>query len=500
MSETETAPGAITSATAEVEMPRAFPELNTVIDGRFEVSQRRTGDLFDPNSGQPLAENRSSSLEQLERAIASAHAAHESAEWRGMGIAGRAPLLRAFAARLDELGEQIAVLDAVNSGVPISVTRLFAGSAGDTVRDVAERALALGDSRALAADGRDVRLRRVPWGATALIMPWNAPSAMAVKKLGYALAAGASVVMKPSPASPWSTVLVARAAVESGIPRGVVNLVLGGGDIGAALVSDPRIRAISMTGSTPTGRAIAASAGANLTRLRLELGSNNPAIVRADANVEEAARVIVAGAMKLSGQWCEAPRRVIVARPLLAGLVEALRGELSALRIGSSLDEGTELGPVAFRDRLIELEGQRAALEAQGALIHREGEVPAEGWFFQPTIAVAEEIDLELELFGPLLTVQPSDSDEQALALANAGHVGLAGYVFGEDEQAALQLGAGLLAGEVKINGSSVLDMAAESKQSFFGLSGLGGHGDADVLDFFSGTQIVGTDRPGMPL
>lgn len=113
---------------------------------------------------------------------------------------------------------------------------------------------------------------------------------------------------------------------------------------------------------------------------------------------------------------------------------------------------------------------------------------------------MAEEIDVELEIFGPLLTVQPSDGDAHALALANAGHVGLAGYVFGGDEQAALQMGAGLVAGEVKVNGSSVLDMAAGSAQSFFGLSGLGGHGDADVLDFFSGTQIVGTDRPGMPL
>ncbi|WP_083362271.1 aldehyde dehydrogenase family protein [Microterricola viridarii] len=482
------------------EMPRAFPELSTLIQGRFEPSAHSAGQLFDPNSGQPLAENRGSSLEQLDRAIGAAHAAHESGEWRGLGIAGRAPLLRALAARLDELGEQIAVLDAVNSGVPIAVTRLFAGSAGDTVRDVVERALALGDSRALAADGRDVRLHRVPWGATALIMPWNAPSAMAVKKLGYALAAGATVVMKPSPASPWSTVLIAQAAVAAGIPSGVVNLVLGGGEIGSALVADPRIRAISMTGSTPTGRAIAASAGVNLTRLRLELGSNNPAIVRADANVAEAARVIAAGAMKLSGQWCEAPRRVIADRALLPELVEALRAELAAQRIGSSLDDGTQLGPVAFRDRLIQLEGQRDALQAQGAVIHREGAVPDEGWFFQPSIAVAEEIDVELEIFGPLLTVQPSDGDAHALALANAGHVGLAGYVFGGDEQAALQMGAGLVAGEVKVNGSSVLDMAAGSAQSFFGLSGLGGHGDADVLDFFSGTQIVGTDRPGMPL
>lgn len=485
---------------AVVELPD-LPASQTWIDGCPEPSAvADAGALHDPNTGARLTTARASSLDQLDRAIGSAHAAHEAGAWRELGAEGRAPVLARFADELDALAEDIARLDAVNSGVPISVTRLFGGSNGDTVRDVATRARTLGDSRRLDAAHGEVRLHREPWGATALIMPWNAPSAMAVKKVAYALAAGATTVLKPSPASPWSTELVVEAAHRAGVPAGVVNLVYGGGDVGAALVADPRIRAISMTGSTPTGRAIAAAAAPNFTRLRLELGSNNPAIVRADADVAATATALVSGAMKLSGQWCEAPRRVIVHDALIDDLVDALVAELGGLRVGSSLDHETTLGPVAFAARRAELEHQLAALQATGAHAIRVGDEQPEGWFFTPTVAVAEQVDLDVEIFGPLLTVQPAADDAEALRLANAGHVGLAGYVFGRDEDAARVLGRGIRAGEIKVNGTSVLDMAPGSAQSFFGASGIGGHGDADVLDFFSGVRIVGVDRPGLPL
>lgn len=485
---------------AIVELPD-LPASSTWIGGRPEPSRAAdAGDLHDPNSGEYLADSPTSSHEQVERAVAAAHAAHASSGWSELGAEGRAPYLERFAEELDAMAEQVARLDAVNSGVPITVTRLFGASNGGTVRDAAARARALGDSRRLDADHGDVRVHRVPWGPTALIMPWNAPSAMAVKKSAYALAAGATTVLKPSPASPWSAELVVEAAHRAGIPDGVVNLVYGGARVGAALVSDARVRAISMTGSTPTGRAIAAAAAPNFTRLRLELGSNNPAIVRADADLERTAAAIVSGAMKLSGQWCEAPRRVIVAGTVIDELVDALVVELDGLRIGSSLDEATTLGPVAFEARRCELDAQLAALVAAGARLIRRGRTPSPGWFFPPTVAVADTIDLDLEIFGPLLTVQPATDDEDALRAANAGHVGLAGYVFSRDEDAARALGRRIHAGEIKVNGTSVLDMAPESSQSFFGLSGIGGHGDADVLDFFSGDRVVGVDRPGLPL
>ncbi|MDR5700427.1 aldehyde dehydrogenase family protein [Agromyces aerolatus] len=479
-----------------------YPALSTWVDGEEQTSPIADGGrLVDPNTGEALADSRSSSPDQLDRAIAAADTAHRDARWRGLGPERRAELLVALADWIDARAEEIAVLDALNSGVPISVTRLFAGSNGDTLRGAAARAVAVGDSEVLPAEHGEVRLHRVPWGATALILPWNAPSAMAVKKLAFALAAGATTVMKPSSFSPWSAQLVVRGAHEVGIPAGVVNLVQGGGGLGRGLVADPRIAAIAMTGSTPTGRAIAAEAAPRFARLRLELGSNNPAIVRQDADLELAARSLTDGVLKLSGQWCEAPRRVLAPRALVADLVERLHAEFATRRMGSSVDPGTEVGPVAFEARRAELDGQLDRLSQQGARIVRAGTAPdLGGWFFDPAIAVVDGPGLDDEVFGPLLIVGGYDDETEALRLANTGQVGLAGYVYGADVPAAAALGTRLIAGEVKVNGSSVLDMAPASAQSFFGDSGLGGHGDADVLDFFVGKQVVGTDPAGLPL
>jgi len=284
-----------------------LPEIRTWIANQPESSAQIDGhSLHDPNTGAVLTEARSSSHDQVERAIATAHAAHQSGDWWRLGIAGRTPYLLALATELDALGEQIAGLDALNSGVPISITRLFAGSNGDTVRTAIARASAVGDSELLAADHGEVRIHRVPWGVAALILPWNAPAPMAVKKLAFAIATGASVVLKPSPESPFSAQLVMEAVQRAGIPAGVVNLVTGGSAVGGHLVADERIRAIAMTGSTGTGRIIAAAAAPRFARLHLELGSNNAAIIRADADVASAAKAVVDGALKLSGQSKEA--------------------------------------------------------------------------------------------------------------------------------------------------------------------------------------------------
>ncbi len=479
----------------------SYPELETWIDGAAEASEVELRDeLFDPNTSLPLQQCRASSSAQTDRAIDAAARAHEVGEWRLLSAEDRAAALEGFAVQLEGLGEHVARLDALNSGVPISVTRLFAGSMAETVRSAAAIAVAAGDSRALPAQGRPVRLRKQPWGPAALILPWNAPAAMAVKKLAYCLAAGATAVLKPSSASPWSAQLIVAAAHKAGLPRGVVNMVMGGGATGQQLVGDPRIRAISMTGGTPTGKSIAATAGAHLARLQLELGSNNAAIVRADADIRMAAASLASGAMKLSGQWCEAPRRVLVDRAIFSRVVEALSEALAGMRLGSSLDESTEVGPVAFQARREELHTERARLVAAGARAIESGPVPEAGWFVSPTVIVGEDVHLQQELFGPMITVQPTESDDHAVSLANQGQHGLAGYVYSEDLDEALSVGARLVAGEVKVNGSSVLDLAENSQQSFFAESGIGGHGDAGLLEFFRGTQVIGVDAEGLPI
>ena len=478
----------------------ALPSLDTWIGGRAEPSEvEETAYLHDPNTGEELRPQRSSSAGQVERALDLADRTHRSGDWARLSVEGRATYLLSFAEALDRRSDAIAELDAISSGVPLRYTRLFAGSLGDTVRGAITLALEAGDDRPLAAEQGPVRLRRVPWGPTALIVPWNAPAALAVKKAAFSLVAGATVILKPSPVSPTSAQLVAEAVAEAALPAGVFGLVLGGGLVGEQICADSRIRAIAMTGSTATGRRIAATAAPRFARLRLELGSNNPVVVRRDADVEHTASSLLDGMTKLNGQWCEAPRNVFAHQDVYEPLVEALRERVLGQELGSSLDESTTHGPMAFRDHRDGLVAQRDRWLSDGHEI-AHGEEPTPGWFFAPTLVTGDGITVEDEVFGPMLTVEPVDSDERALARAEATAGGLAAYVFTEDVEAGLGIGARLTAGEVKVNGTSLLDMSPESAQSFFASSGLGGHGDRDVLEFYTGQQVVGLDLVDAPL
>jgi betaine-aldehyde dehydrogenase len=479
-----------------------FPALQTWIGGIAEDSEiAETRYLHDPNTGEALQRLQSSSLDQIDRAIRSAADLHERGSWRNLDITERAEFLRAFADRLELEIETIAYLDAVNSGVPIAVTRPTAASLAASIERAVVLALDRGDSQKLVADQGCVVLKYVPWGPTAIILPWNAPSAVAVKKMAYALIAGAPVIVKPSSSSPWSVQVIAAAAKKSKLPDGTFSVVMGGAVAGQKLASDPRIRALSLTGSTETGRSVAIAAAPNFTRLQLELGSNNPVIVRHDADINQTASLLHSGMTKLNGQWCEAPRMVYADRAVYPDLLVALEKRLDGQAIGSSLEEETTLGPLAFHDRLVETESLRSALlNTEGVYQLRSPATPAEGWFFPPTVVYGERVALEKEIFAPMIAVRPTDSDEEAIALANAGQVGLAAYVFSTDLIRAAEVGSLLIAGEVKINGTSLLDMASDSAQSFFGGAGIGGHGDADLLAFFSGKQIVGVDLIDAPI
>jgi acyl-CoA reductase-like NAD-dependent aldehyde dehydrogenase len=306
--------------------------------------------------------------------------------------------------------------------------------------------------------------------------------------------------VKPSPIAPHSAELIAEAAAEAGFPAGTWSLIRGGGEIGDSLVCDDRVRAISMTGSTGVGRDIALRTIGRFTRLQLELGSNNPAIVRADAEIKNTATALISGAWKLSGQWCEAPRLVFAHRDVYEDLLFALKEESSKWRVGSSLDDLTHIGPVATRQRQKSLVDQRNQLVSLGAQVFHEHEAPLEGSFFPATIMRANGARPDGEIFGPLLLVEQVGSDHEALVAASTGNVGLAAYVFSEDIEVANRLAEHLPAGEIKINGTSVLDLAPNSEQSFFGNSGLGGHGDNRLLEFFTGTRVIGEDRPHLPL
>ncbi|MCB1000931.1 MAG: aldehyde dehydrogenase family protein [Acidimicrobiales bacterium] len=481
-----------------------LPEQVDRIDG--ELRQPRDvldGEgLRDPSSGDHVQPRRATAPDEVDRAIAAAARAHRDGVWADLDVASRSEWLERIAGELDGVGDDLAVAESTGSGVPVAVTRMFAGSLAGAFRGAASLLRTAGVRTELPGPVRPVELLRLPWGPAAVLVPWNAPAAMAAGKVAMALAAGCTVLLKPPEWSPLGCNLVADAIHRVELPAGVFQMVHGGPATGAALTGDPRVKVVSYTGSLAAGRAIARAAAEHFTALQLELGGNNPAIVRADADIDATAAALASGMLKLNGQWCEAPGKVLVARARHDDLVDALRDHLGRRRIGHHLDDTTEVGPLshaAHRDRLHQ---QVDALVADGGDVLTAGEVPdLPGWFWAPRLVVGVDpgrcVD---ELFGPVVSVHPVDDDEHAVALANDTPYGLAGYVFSSDLDVAQALGRRIRFGEVKINGTSVIDLTPTSTQSFWGLSGIGGHGDAEVLRFFTGSQIVGVDHPDVPI
>ena len=400
---------------------------------------------------------------------------------------------------LDEHIEPFAVADAETSGVPISVTRIFAGGFGDIVRGAAEHLLRTPQRIELPGAVGPVLLYRLAWGPAAVIAPFNAPGFVAVKKTAYALAAGCPVILKPSEWGSKSADLLAElmssVLEDAGLPTGVFQLLHGGSAVGSALAADPRIRALSFTGSQTVGQSIAKSAANDMKALELELGSNNPVIVRADADIEATAETLAA---KLNGQWCESPRTVFVPQKLLTSLSDAVLDNWRAIRIGHSLDVSTEFGPQGHFAQRARVENALRKLEAEGAEVTRSSQLPdLKGLFVAPAIVRGASLSNTVEeIFGPVLVMHPVSSDTEALEEANSLKAGLAGYVFSADTEAAMLLGARMACGEVKVNTASLLDLTQNSTQSFWGPSGIGGHGNAELLSFFLGQRIVGSDDP----
>ena len=452
------------------------------------------GDNEDPNTGEAMAPRLASTDEAVQRALAAAWKAwgeggvgrRGPGEWSGWSVEERAEVLGRLADAIDARAERIAVAEALDTGVPISVTRMIAGSLGDTIRAVAALAVETLGPRALDAGGRRVEQLRPPWGPAALLVPWNAPAPTAVGKVANALAAGCPAIVKPSEHAVAACSLIAEAAIGAGVPGGALQVVHGDGRLGAQLAADPRVRAIALTGGQASGRAVATAAAPRMAALRLELGGTNPAVVTADADVEATAEALVKGMTKLSGQWCEAPRRVLVAAEVHDPLREALVERLRAVKVGSSLDEATALGPI----------GNRPHYERVCARLGRVA--PCDGGFFlAPAIVAGSPHD---ELFAPVLAVHPVASEEEAIAAANAPGDGLAAYVFAGDDERALALARRLHAGEVRIGGTGLLDLAPAAEQSFWGSSGTGAHGPRNTLAFFTGARVVGVDDPSAPI
>lgn len=477
----------------------------SLIDG-VAHAPHRIGTLHDPNTGAVRTDQVTASPEQVEQAVAAADRLYRSGMLDDYAAARRVAVLQDWAVRLDANAEAIAQQDSISTGNPLRTTRLLASFLGDRVRSATAQLIANPDDPILDTPDRVVRVLHRSLGPALVLAPWNAPTFVAVSKVAAAFAAGSPVILKPSEWTPSGAQLAAELLLEvldsHEAPRASVQLVHGAGQVGAALASDARVRVITFTGGLAAGKAVARAAAETLAVTQLELGSNNPAIVLPDADVAKTASAVAEGITRLNGQWCEAPGKILVPPMLHDSFIDALRAELGRLRIESSLAEGCELGPLAYAAHRDRLAAQLDGYESQGADVVRAGRAPdLDGWFFTPAIVsgipACEALD---ELFGPVVTVHAVPSVEEAVEAANSSGGGLDAFVFGRDEPAALEVGARVLAGEVRINGTHMADLADGSEQTFWGMSGVGGHGPAQGVPLYQGRRVVGVDSVNLPL
>ena len=428
------------------------------LDGRFEAATgERELAVTNPATGERLASVRSVSAGDVERAVAAARRAWP--RWAATPPAERAEALRRIAGRLQARRDELATLITAELGAPLEFSRrVQAGLPVAVLGSMAQLATELAREETVG----NSRIVRQPVGVVAAITPWNYPLHQVVAKVAPALAAGCTVVVKPSEVCPLSSFLFAEVVAESDLLPGVFQLVTGSGpDVGEALATHPAVDLVSFTGSTRAGRRVAELAGRGLKRTRLELGGKSPCVVLDDADLARAVPACVASAFQNSGQTCSALTRLLVPRARLAEATELAVAAARTFRVGDPLDPATRLGPLVSLSQRERVRGFIARAVAAGTrLASGGGDAPADlprGAFVAPTVFTDVSPDSELareEVFGPVLAILGHDGDEHALALANDTPYGLAAEVWSKDTARAEQLARRLRAGQVDLNGA----------------------------------------------
>ncbi len=477
-----------------------IPPLMDLIDGELTPPAVAAGIwLENPNTGERLQEQYATAPENVERALAAAWRVHESGAWANLPLDERAGLLAAFSAELDKRKAHIAYLEALTTGAVIRTTSMLGIITTGAWLLAIEQMKSGWDRQTLPGpNNHTVEVLRRPWGPALALVPWNAPAPMAAHKVANALAAGAPCILKPTEWAPNGCDVFAEAALAAGIPPGVFQIVHGGPSVGGVLEKDRRIRSVSFTGGLKVGREIAQACAWDFKPAQLELGGNNPVIVLEDADLDEAAQGVVALLTTLNGQWCRALGRLIVHKTVQDALLERVMGLLADLKIGSSLEYESQMGPMVHSQHKHKIEGQRDALLAKGAKALSASRLPdAVGNFIAPTLLIgADPADTQDEIFGPVGVVHSFTTDDEALALANGTPYGLEGYVFAGDEERGLALARQVRAGGVKVNGSSMISLHLMAPRPAWGWSGFSEEGTAETYRFFMGTRVVGVEGP----
>ena len=459
----------------------------------------KTLDVFDPATGKKLLAIADASYADGQKAIEAAHNAQES--WAKTAPRVRAEILRAAFEKVTAMSDDFATLMSLEMGKPFAEAKGEVAYGAEFLRWFSEEAPRINGRYTTAPDGKNrLMVLKRPVGPALLITPWNFPLAMATRKIGPAIAAGCTSILKPAALTPLTSQLFVKVLEEVGLPAGVVNLIptTSAGEVTGPIIKDARLRKLSFTGSTPVGKRLIADAADQVLKVSMELGGNAPFLVFEDADVDAAVEGAMLAKLRNMGEACTAANRFLVHESVVDEFAQKLNHRMSALTLGRGVAEGTNIGPLIDEKSR---QGVHALVEdarAKGAEVLTGGEIPSgEGYFYPPTVlkSVPESCEiLQNEIFGPVAPICSFKDEDEAVRMANNTEYGLVAYAFTKDLNRGLRLAERLEVGMFGLNTGLVSNPAGP----FGGVkqSGLGREGSQEGIEEYLETVYVGIADP----
>lgn len=467
-----------------------------LVDGEW-IETGRTIDVIDPSTGEPLCQITDAGEEEALKALDAAAGAQE--DWAKTAPRDRGEILRAVYEQMTANLDELALLMTLEMGKPVSESKAEVAYAADFFRWFSEEAVRINGRYSTLTNGVGrILTMKQPVGPCIFVTPWNFPAAMATRKIGPALAAGCTVVMKPAKETPLSAFMIGQMLVDAGLPKGVVNIVCGSsaGKIVGPLLKDPRARKLSFTGSTEVGRELIKQAADNVLNVSMELGGNAPFIVHEDADIDAAVEGAILAKMRNNGEACTAANRFHAHESIAGEFGEKFAARLGQMKVGRGTEPDSQVGPLINESQREIVEGLVADAASKGGKVLTGGErLDGAGFYYPPTVIgdlTADAAILTDEVFGPVAPIKSFSTEQEAIDAANATEYGLAAYVYTQDLSRAFRTIEALETGMVGLNRGVISNPAAP----FGGIkqSGFGREGGSEGIEEYLEIKYVGMD------